>query len=87
MQDTKKRVEEAGGRCFLLAKDLRTQKACHEVVETVLREMGAIDILVNNAGTQTMIDDTQNLSDYARLPAVAFPLGIRPFGRRSFPRP
>ncbi len=62
-QETKRRVEEAGQKCYLLAVDLRTKENCKKVVETALQSLGGIDILVNNAGTQHMIDDIKDLDE------------------------
>jgi len=62
-QETKRRVEEAGQKCYLLAVDLRTKENCKKAVETALQSLGGIDILVNNAGTQHMIDDIKDLDE------------------------
>ncbi|KAL2828940.1 hypothetical protein BDW59DRAFT_178618 [Aspergillus cavernicola] len=62
-QETKRRVEEAGQTCHLMAVDLRSKENCKKVVETALKTMGGIDILVNNAGTQEMIDDIKDLEE------------------------
>lgn len=62
-QETKRRVEEAGQKCYLLAVDLRTKENCRKAVETALQSLGGIDILVNNAGTQNMIDDIKDLDE------------------------
>lgn len=51
-QETKKRVEEAGGRCYLCPADITSQQNCKKVVDTALKEMGGINILVNNAAYQ-----------------------------------
>jgi NAD(P)-dependent dehydrogenase (short-subunit alcohol dehydrogenase family) len=62
-QETKRRVEEIGQACHLLATDLRDKKNCQKVVDTALQKLGGIDILVNNAGTQTMIEDIKDLDE------------------------
>jgi NAD(P)-dependent dehydrogenase (short-subunit alcohol dehydrogenase family) len=62
-QETKRRVEEAGQKCYLLAVDLRTKENCKKAVETALQSLGGIDVLVNNAGTQNMIDDIKDLDE------------------------
>ncbi|KAL4750130.1 hypothetical protein BDW72DRAFT_176417 [Aspergillus terricola var. indicus] len=62
-QETKKRVEETGQKCYLLATDLRKKENCRKVVETALEKLGGIDILVNNAGTQTMLPDISDLDE------------------------
>lgn len=62
-QDTKKRVEEIGQKCLLLALDLRSKENCKKVVDTAVQTMGGIDILINNAGTQNMIPDISDLDE------------------------
>ncbi|KAL4990301.1 hypothetical protein BDW68DRAFT_175018 [Aspergillus falconensis] len=63
VQETKRRVEEAGQNCYLLATDLRRKENCKKVVETALEKLGGIDILVNNAGTQKMLPDISDLDE------------------------
>jgi NAD(P)-dependent dehydrogenase (short-subunit alcohol dehydrogenase family) len=48
-KDTKKKVEEYGGRCLLLPGDVSKEKNCLAVVNKTVKEFGRIDILVNNA--------------------------------------
>lgn len=48
-QGTKKRVEELGAKCHLIAKDLTSKDNCKQVVDFALEKMGGIDILFNNA--------------------------------------
>lgn len=52
-QNTKKRVEELGAKCHLIARDLTSKDNCKEAVDFALKEMGAIDILFNNAACKT----------------------------------
>lgn len=61
--ETKRRVEELGQKCYLFATDLRSRENCKKVVETALQNLGGIDILVNNAGTQNMIEDIKDLQE------------------------
>ena len=63
-QITKKRVEEAGRSCHLLAVDLRSKENCKKVVESALEKMGGINILVNNAAYQNVIHGITELSEY-----------------------
>ncbi|KAL2223510.1 oxidoreductase [Thermoascus aurantiacus ATCC 26904] len=62
-QETKRRVQENGRECHLLAIDIRKKENCKKVVEVALREMGGIDILVNNAAYQNMIHDIKDLEE------------------------
>lgn len=61
--ETKRRVEELGQKCWLFATDLRGKENCKKVVDTAVKEMGGIDILINNAGTQNMIEDINDLKE------------------------
>lgn len=62
-QETKRRVEEIGGKCIIVEVDLKDKKCCQEVVDTAVEQLGGLNVLVNNAGTQTMIDDIKDLSE------------------------
>ncbi|KAL5356115.1 hypothetical protein BJX96DRAFT_94013 [Aspergillus floccosus] len=62
-QETKRRVEEAGQKCYILAVDLRTKENCRKVIDTALEKLGGIDTLVNNAGYQNMIQDIGDLDE------------------------
>ncbi|NED96555.1 SDR family oxidoreductase [Phytoactinopolyspora alkaliphila] len=45
-------VAEAGQRCVSLPADLTEHRACVDLMETAVGELGGLDILVNNAGYQ-----------------------------------
>lgn len=63
-QETKRRVEEYGQKCFLLATDLRDRANCKNVIDQAVKVFnGKIDILFNNAGYQNMIEDIQDLPE------------------------
>jgi len=62
-QDTKKRVEELGAKCYLYATDLTDRENCKKSVEFALEKMGGIDILFNNAAYQMMCEDIQDLPE------------------------
>lgn len=62
-QDTKKRVEKHGRKCYLQASDLTDRGNCKKLVETALKELGGIDILVNNAAYQMMVEDIKDLDE------------------------
>ena len=64
-QETKKLVEKYGRKCYTQAIDIRKQENCKKLVDDALKQLGGIDILVNNAGFQKMIEDIQDLPEYA----------------------
>lgn len=49
-RETAQRVEELGGRCQLLAGDLRVKAHCEQVVRAALGRYGRLDVLVCNHG-------------------------------------
>lgn len=54
--DTKKMVEERGGKFHMYKADLRSAETCKKTVDQALEWMGAINILVNNHAFQYMQD-------------------------------
>ncbi|KAJ5113574.1 hypothetical protein N7456_002108 [Penicillium angulare] len=62
-QETKKRVEEAGQQCHLMAIDIRKKENCKKIVDTALQKMGGVEILVNNAAFQDMLSDISELDE------------------------
>lgn len=62
-QETKRKVEEYGGKCVLCPTDLRKKENCKAVIDKAVKELGGIDILVNNAAFQNMIQDISDLSE------------------------
>lgn len=62
-QETKKRVEEKGRKCYLHATDLKDRGNCKKLVEEALQKLGGVDILVNNAAYQMMVEDIKDLSE------------------------
>ncbi|OJD36147.1 short-chain dehydrogenase reductase family [Diplodia corticola] len=62
-QETKKKVEQYGGKCYLMATDLTLRKNCKEAADRAREAMGAVNILVNNAAYQMMVNDIQELSE------------------------
>lgn len=49
-QETVALVEKAGGKARALKSDVSDTKACGELVDQVVKELGRLDVLVNNAG-------------------------------------
>ncbi|KAI9864956.1 MAG: hypothetical protein M1824_004054 [Vezdaea acicularis] len=76
-QETKKLVEEKGGKIGLYATDLRLAANCKRVVETALQTMGAINILVNNHAYQMMRKTIAELSEEQW--ETTFQTNIHPF--------
>ncbi len=51
-EETKRQVEQEGRRCFLWSGDLGQEKACQELADFAMKQLGKLDILVNNAAEQ-----------------------------------
>lgn len=47
--EVRRSVEALGRRCLTLPGDLTDPKVCIQLVETTVKELGALDILVSNA--------------------------------------
>lgn len=62
-EETKKLVEQRGGKCHLFATDLTGQKNCEFLVSEAVHAMRGIDILFNNAAYQMMKDDISEISE------------------------
>jgi NAD(P)-dependent dehydrogenase (short-subunit alcohol dehydrogenase family) len=62
-QETKRRIEEIGGRCLLAPGDVRRSSFAAEVVQRTLQTFGSVDILVNNAAFQPYQPTILTLSD------------------------
>ena len=61
--ETKRLVEEAGRKAFLVPGDIQTASHCRAIVENAINEFGAIDILVNNAAHQATFNSIEDISD------------------------
>ncbi|MGE5252259.1 MAG: SDR family NAD(P)-dependent oxidoreductase, partial [Bacteroidota bacterium] len=61
-EETRRRVEEHGQTCLLIAGDVGDEDFCREAVESTVRELKRLDILVNNAAVQYPQDDIQAIS-------------------------
>lgn len=46
--ETKKRVEQLGQRCLIIAGDLGQEKTSYQVVQQTLHVFGKVDVIVNN---------------------------------------
>lgn len=63
-QETKRLVEEKGGKLGLIQADLRSAERCKSVVEEAVKGMGGVDTLVLNHGFQMMKETIGELSEY-----------------------
>ncbi len=60
---TKKYIENLGGSCLLIARDLKNPKFCQMVADKTIECFGKIDILVNNAGVQFQQKKLEDISN------------------------
>lgn len=56
-------IRQAGRKAVLLPADIRTKKACDDVVRRAIGQFGGLDILVNNAAYQQSKADILEISD------------------------
>ena len=61
-KETQRLVEEQGSKCVLLAGDIGDERACRDIVDQAVKELGTIDILVNNAAEQHRQDSIEKIS-------------------------
>ena len=60
---TRQHVEREGGRCVVIAGDVRDPKFCNRAMKQVAKAFGGIDILVNNAAFQLHCHRLEDLDD------------------------
>lgn len=51
-EETRRRIEEEGRRCLLIAGDVGNEQFCRGAVQQTVTTLGKLDILVNNAAEQ-----------------------------------
>jgi 3-oxoacyl-[acyl-carrier protein] reductase len=51
LEETRKKVEEAGAPCLSLMVNVRSQEDVENCIQATVEKFGTLDILVNNAGT------------------------------------
>lgn len=61
-QDTKKMVEKAGRRAYLMALDLRESENCRRAVEEHMKAFGKLSVLVNNSAMQETCNDIRDIN-------------------------
>ena len=69
-EETKKLVEEHGGKLYLFPTDIRKQENCKKLVDETISKLGGINIVVNNAAYQNMINGIAELSEYIPFPLL-----------------
>ena len=62
-RETKKRVEAEGGKCIVIAGDVKDPKFCEAAVTKAVKTFGRLDILVNNAAFQLHAEKLEDLSE------------------------
>ncbi|MCA1713752.1 MAG: SDR family NAD(P)-dependent oxidoreductase, partial [Gammaproteobacteria bacterium] len=60
---TKGHVENEGGRCIVIAGDVKDSAFCERAVRRVVKAFGRLDILVNNAAFQQHCERIEDLTD------------------------
>ena len=62
-KETRRLVQDAGGRCVLIRGDIGSRQFCDDAVAQAVAELGGLDILVNNAGEHFLTDSFEDISD------------------------
>ena len=62
-EETKKIVEEHGGKLHLFPTDLREKGNCQKTVDEAVKAMGGLNILVKNAAYQNMTNGIDELTE------------------------
>jgi NAD(P)-dependent dehydrogenase (short-subunit alcohol dehydrogenase family) len=61
--ETRRLVEEQGGKCLLIPGDVGQKEFCREAVKQTVEEFGKLDILVNNAAEQHPQESIEKISE------------------------
>ncbi len=61
--ETKRCVEAEGGRCIVVAGDVRDPKFCKSLVAKTVRAFGKLDVLVNNAAFQEHAASIEDITE------------------------
>lgn len=62
-EETRRHVEDEGGRCLLIQGDVADPDFCQQAVEEAVEEFGRLDVLVNNAAFQEHADSLEDISE------------------------
>ncbi len=60
---TKRKVEEEGRRCLVIAGDVRKRSFCQDAIQKTVDAFGKVDVLVNNAAFQVHTKDFEDLTE------------------------
>ena len=61
--ETKRLVEEHGGKCLLIKGDVGQEEFCRKTVAQTVKEFGRIDVVVNNAAEQHPQDSIERITE------------------------
>ena len=61
--ETKRLVEEQGGKCLLIPGDVGQEEFCRKAVRQTVKELGKIDIVVNNAAEQHPQESIEKITE------------------------
>ena len=62
-EETRRDVEEEGGRCLLIQGDVVDPDFCRQAVDETVEAFGRLDVLVNNAAFQEHADSLQDITE------------------------
>jgi NAD(P)-dependent dehydrogenase (short-subunit alcohol dehydrogenase family) len=62
-EETKRVVEEQGGKCLTFAGDVADRDLCRKVIDETLSAFGKLDILVNNAAEQHPQEKLEDITE------------------------
>jgi NAD(P)-dependent dehydrogenase (short-subunit alcohol dehydrogenase family) len=61
-EETKRKVEEEGQQCLLIAGDVGDEQHCIGIVEDAIATFGRLDVLVNNAAVQFPQENIEDIT-------------------------
>lgn len=61
-KETRRIVEEKGGKAHVMAGDIGDEAFCKSLVEATVKQFGKLDVLVNNAAEQHPQESIENIS-------------------------
>jgi NAD(P)-dependent dehydrogenase (short-subunit alcohol dehydrogenase family) len=61
--ETKRLVEEHGGKCLLIEGDVGQEEFCRKAVSQTVEEFGGVDVIVNNAAEQHAQDSIEKITE------------------------